>query len=222
MNSKIFLVDDHPLVREWLTALINQQADLNVCGVAEDVPEALEAIGKARPDVAIVDLELPTTSGLELIKDLSNLYPDVVVLVLSMHEESHYAERALRAGARGYITKRESAKSMITGIRAVLAGRLFLSQRLALDIAERMALKGPETAETTVLSLSDRELQVFEMVGKGRETKEIADSLNISMKTVQAYQARIKQKLSLKNINELMREAILWEERKVKAAPPTF
>jgi len=219
MKHRIFLVDDHPLVREWLTNLINQQADLHVCGTADDAPEALDAIGEANPHVAIIDLGLKTTSGLDLIKDLNNLHPEVAVLVLSMHEESHYAERALRAGARGYITKRESTKSVITGIRAVIEGRMFLSQRFAEDIAERQVLKHHETAETPVLGLSDRELQVFELVGKGRGTKEIAEFLHVSMKTVQAYESRIKQKLGLKTINELMREAIRWEENKATPRP---
>jgi len=219
MKYKIFLVDDHPLVREWLTNLINQQDDLQVCGTSDDAPEALEAIGDAKPHLAVIDLGLKTTSGLDLIKDLNNLYPEVAVLVLSMHEESHYAERALRAGARGYITKRESTKSVITGIRAVIGGRVFLSQEFAEDMAERIVLKRSETAQTPVAGMSDRELQVFELVGRGFGTKHIADSLHISMKTVQAYQARIKQKLGLKNINELMREAVRWEDNKVKAHP---
>ena len=219
MKHKIFLVDDHPLVREWLTNLINQQVDLHVCGTAEDAPEALEAIGETKPDVAVVDLGLKTSSGLDLIKDLNSLCPDVAVLVLSMHEESHYAERALRAGARGYVTKSESTKNVVAGIRAVLEGRLFLSQRLAEDIAERSVSKRPETTQAPVLGLSDRELQVFELLGKGQGTKQIAEALHVSMKTVQAYQARIKQKLGLTSVNELLREAVRWEDGKVKARP---
>jgi len=220
MKHKIFLVDDHPLVREWLTNLINQQGDLDVCGTADDAPAALEAIREAKPRVAIIDLGLKTTSGLDLIKDMNNLHPEVAILVLSMHEECHYAERALRAGARGYITKRESTKSVIAGIRAVLDGRLFLSQRFAEDIAERMVLKRFETAQVPVSGMSDRELQVFELIGKGHGTKQISEALHVSMKTVQAYQARIKQKLGLKTVNELMREAIRWEDSRGKLHPP--
>jgi len=222
MKYKIFIVDDHPLVREWLTNLINQQPDLHVCGTADDAPEALEAIGMGNPHVAIVDLGLKTTAGLDLIKDLNNLYSEVAVLVLSMHEESHYAERALRAGARGYITKRESTKNVIAGIRAMIEGRLFLSQRFAESIAERAVLKRSENAETPIFGLSDRELQVFELVGKGHGTKQIAEDLHVSMKTVQAYQARIKQKLGLKNVNELLRKAVLWEDSQLKPSPPNF
>jgi DNA-binding NarL/FixJ family response regulator len=212
-KTRILLVDDHPLVREWLTNLINQQPDLVVCGEAEDGPQALSVIAAAQPDLAVVDLSLKGGSGLDLIKDLKDLHPALLVLVLSMHDESLYAERVLRAGARGYIMKREVTGQIITAIRRVHDGHLHLSDRIAAAIASKFAGGRPVPGESTVALLSDRELEVFQLLGQGRETKQIAESLHISIKTVQAYCARSKQKLKLSNATELLREAIRWEEK---------
>ena len=211
-KTKILLVDDHPLVREWLTNLINQQSDMCVCGEAEDASQALSIIAIAQPHLTVIDLSLKTGSGIDLIKDIKRLYPDLFVLVLSMHDEALYAERALRAGARGYIMKREVTKTIITAIRQVLAGDLCLSSQMSAVVADKFAGGPLPTTESPVTLLSDRELEVFEFLGKGRETKQIAEDLRISMKTVQAYCARIKEKLKLANATELLREAILWEE----------
>jgi DNA-binding NarL/FixJ family response regulator len=211
-KTRILLVDDHPLVREWLTNLINQQPDMVVCGEAEDVPHALSAVEGAHPDLAVVDLSLKGGAGIELIKDLKQLHPTLLILVLSMHDESLYAERTLRAGARGYIMKREVTKKIITGIRRVVAGDLHFSDRISATITRRLASGKAVTNESPVALLSDRELEVFQLLGQGRETKQIAESLHISMKTVQAYCARIKEKLDLANATELLREAIRWEE----------
>jgi len=213
-KTKILLVDDHPLVREWLTNLINQQPDMAVCGEAEDSSHALSIIARAQPDLVVVDLSLKAGSGIELIKDLKELHPGLVVLVLSMHDESLYAERALRAGARGYVMKREVTKNIITAIRQVLAGQLHVSERMAARIASKFAGVPPVAAESPVALLSDRELEVFQLLGQGRETKQIAETLHLSMKTVQAYCARIKDKLHLMNATELLREAIRWEEQR--------
>jgi DNA-binding NarL/FixJ family response regulator len=203
----IFLVDDHPLVREWLATLIHQQPDLRVCGEATSAPEALAGIEQLRPSVVVVDITLSEGSGLELVKDIRRISPGSLPLMLSMHDERTYAERALRAGARGYVTKRESSGKIVAAIREVLAGRLFVSEELRATLAERR-LAG--TTAPDAARLSDRELEVFRLLGQGRETREIAESLKISIKTVQAYFARIKEKLGLSGHNELLREAILW------------
>jgi DNA-binding NarL/FixJ family response regulator len=218
MNSngkkKIFLVDDHPLVREWLTNLINQQSDLLVCGESESAPAALSAIGAAQPDLAIVDISLKSSSGVELIKNLKELHPGVPVLVLSMHDESLYAERVLRAGARGYINKRETAQKVVEAIRRVLKGKLYVSEQITEAMTIR-ALTGQLTAsQSPVELLSDRELEVFEKLGQGIGTRQIAEDLGVNIKTIQAYCARIKEKLNLSSANKLLREAILWNEAK--------
>jgi DNA-binding NarL/FixJ family response regulator len=209
---RVFLVDDHPLVREWLTTLIHQQPDLSVCGEAEGAPEALEAMVKLKPDVAIVDISLKGESGIELIKDLKAIEPDIAVIVLSMHDESLYAERSLRAGARGYIMKRETAKKVIAAIRQVVEGKLYLSERLTAVFAEKFVGGESVAVSPSIGQLSDRELQVFQLLGQGYETRQIAQSLNVSMKTVQAFCARIKEKLKLTSATELLREAIRWHE----------
>jgi DNA-binding NarL/FixJ family response regulator len=218
MNSngkkKIFLVDDHPLVREWLTNLINQQSDLLVCGESESAPAALSAIGAAQPDLAIVDISLKSSSGVELIKNLKELHPGVPLLVLSMHDESLYAERVLRAGARGYINKRETAQKVVEAIRRVLKGKLYVSEQITEAMTIR-ALTGQLTAsQSPVELLSDRELEVFEKLGQGIGTRQIAEDLGVNIKTIQAYCARIKEKLNLSSANKLLREAILWNEAK--------
>jgi DNA-binding NarL/FixJ family response regulator len=211
-KTKIFLVDDHPLVREWLTNLIHQQPDLVVCGEAETAARALDDIAKKKPDVAIVDISLKGGSGIELIKNIRTLRPPIVVIVLSMHDESLYAERALRAGARGYIMKRETARKVVVAIRQVLEGKLYLSERLRALFAEKFVEGDTATATPSVDQLSDRELEVFQLLGQGYETRQIAETLHVSMKTVQAFCARIKEKFNLATATELLREAIRWYE----------
>ena len=211
-KTNIFLVDDHPLVREWLTNLIHQQPDLAVCGEAEERPEALEAIGRLKPAVAIVDISLKGASGIELIKDIKSMGLPVAVIVLSMHDESLYAERALRAGARGYIMKRETANKVIAAIRCVMQGKLYVSERLTAAFAEKF-LDGNVGQFTSALEqLSDRELEVFQLLGQGQETRQIAEKMHVSMKTVQTFCARIKEKLKLGSATELLREAVRWQE----------
>jgi len=213
-KQRIFLVDDHPLVREWLTNLINQQSDLEVCGKAENTADALAGIARTRPALAVVDITLNAASGLELIKDLCIQHPSVASLVFSMHEEELYAERAMRAGARGYVRKRETSKNILAAIRCVLEGGIYVSQRLSNAMAVKF-LQGDEAvgiAQSRVGQLSDRELEIFQLLGKGRSTAEIADELHLSLKTVQAYSVRAKEKLGLKTAADLLREAILWIE----------
>ena len=216
-TTRILLVDDHPLVREWLTNLIHQQEDLTVCGEAESAAQALDTVAATQPDVVIVDLSLAGGSGLDLIKDLKALHPELKMIVLSMHDEQLYAERALRAGARGYLMKRETTGKIVTSIRDVLAGKLAVSDRVSQMIAERYVGGLPAAPESPMASLSDRELEVFQFLGKGWETKQIADELHVSLKTVQTYCARIKEKLALANATELLREAVRWEEQRQRA-----
>jgi DNA-binding NarL/FixJ family response regulator len=211
-KHSVFLVDDHPLVREWLTNLINQQPDLAVCGEAENAPEAMKAILATKPDVAIIDISLKDSSGIELIKDIKQCRPNVAMLVLSMHEESHYAERALRAGARGYIMKRETTRKVITAIRQVLAGQLAVSESVASSMAAQFVSGKSLATQTPGEQLSDRELEVFELLGQGQGTRQIGERLHVSVKTVQAYCARIKEKLNLGSATELLREAVRWYE----------
>lgn len=214
-KRRVFLVDDHPLVREWLNNLINQQSDLVVCGEAGNAPEALRAIEAAQPDVAIVDITLASGSGIELVKDLKRTCPRVVIVVLSMHDESLYAERALRAGARGYVMKSETTQKIIAALHCVLAGKIYVSEEFQASMAEK--LFDPGAGASPIEQLSDRELEVFKMLGQGIETRRIAESLHISMKTVQVYCARIKEKLNLANATELLREAVRWSENETKS-----
>jgi DNA-binding NarL/FixJ family response regulator len=212
-KKKIFLVDDHPLVREWLANLIQQQPDLAVCGETESAPEAISAIASAKPDLVIADLNLKNSSGIELIKDLKELQPQVPVLVLSMHDESLYAERVFRAGARGYVNKRETAQKTVEAIRRVLEGKLYVSEKSAEVLAEQK-IRGRTASQSAIELLSDRELEVFDKLGQGIGTRQIAEDFRVSVKTIQEYCARIKEKLGLNNATELLREAVRWRERK--------
>jgi DNA-binding NarL/FixJ family response regulator len=209
---RVLLVDDHPLVREGLANLIRQQPDLEICGEAANEPEALELVRTVQPAVAIVDISLEQGSGIELVKSIKQLYPAVKTLVLSMHDEMLYAERALRAGARGYIMKREAAKKIIQGIHSVLAGQLYISEKIMTVMNEKFVSGAPAAGTSPVEQLSDRELEVFQLLGLGHSTRQIADHLHVGFKTVQAYCARIKEKLQLANMNELLREAVRWHE----------
>jgi len=211
-SVRVFIVDDHPLVREWLANLLRQQPDLTVCGHAEDPASALSAIAAAPPDVAIVDLSLKGGSGMDLIKDLTAQFPKVAIVVLSMHEEIYYAERALRAGARAYVMKRESTGQIIEAIRQVLTGQVYANPEILARLAARMVGRGSKAARGSVEGLSDRELEVFRRLGQGQATRHISEELHLSIKTVQAYCARIKEKLGLANGAELVREAVRWVE----------
>ena len=211
-KHRIFLVDDHPLVREGLTNLINRQDDLIVCGEAEDSSEAIGGIARSRPDVAVIDISLKNESGLELVKNLGSQFPLVALIVLSMHDEALYAERAVRAGARGYVMKRETTKSVLTAIRRVLEGSVYLSERVVNGMARKLSLSDKASVSSPVERLSDRELEIFRLLGQGRTTSQIADDLHLSLKTVQAYCARAKEKFGVSSLAELLRAAIRWEE----------
>ena len=212
-KAKVLLVDDHPLVREWLANLINQQPDLEVCGEADSAPQALQMMSVANPKVAIVDISMEGGSGLELIKNIKASHPGVMVIVLTMHDEALYGERALRAGARGYIMKREATKRVLEAIRTVLGGKLYLSDKMAMLMAEKFVEGRLTTAGSVMEQLSDRELEVFQLLGRGYSTRQIADELHVSFKTVQSFCARIKEKLNFVNAAELLREAVRWHDR---------
>jgi DNA-binding NarL/FixJ family response regulator len=211
----VLVVDDHPIVRERLAELIGQEPDMEVVGEAEDAFEALDAVEEFVPDVAVVDITLKDTYGIELIKDLKNRHPKLPVLVLSMHDESLYAERALRAGAKGYLNKQEASRKVITALRQVLAGGVFVSDKLAASILQKLTgSKSSTTAGGTPVDvLTDRELEVFQLLGGGRGVKEIANALNVSVKTVEAHREHIKRKMNFKSSAELLRYAIEYTLR---------
>jgi DNA-binding NarL/FixJ family response regulator len=214
LATRVFIVDDHPLVREWLSNLLRQSENVYVSGFAETVRDGLSAMLADPPDVAIVDLALQNSSGLDLIKDLADRLPAVRVVVLSMHEEIFYVERAFRAGARGYVTKRESTEQIVEAVREVAAGSIYASRPILARLAERMV---GSTFTGSVESLSDRELEVFGRLGSGHSTRRIAEELNVSIKTVQAYCARIKEKLGHGDGIELVRDAVRWVDRRDRA-----
>jgi DNA-binding NarL/FixJ family response regulator len=211
-RRRVFIVDDHPLVREGLANLINQQSDLVVCGQAEDAAQTLAGIGASRAELALIDISLKTASGLELVKDLKVHFPEVALIVLSMHDEMLYAERAIRAGARGYVMKRETTKEVLTAIRRVLQGDVYVSERVVNLMARRLGSPRKAAASTPVEQLSDRELEIFRLLGQGRTTSQIATDLHLSLKTVQAYCARAKEKFGVDSLTELLRAAIRWED----------
>jgi len=209
-KSRVFVVDDHPIVRQGLAQLINREPDLIVCGEAEEAASALQAIISDKPDILIVDISLNGPDGLDLLKNIRLRYPTLPVLILSMHDESIYAERALRAGANGYIMKHEAAEKVLGAVRQVLNHEVYVSERVANRILHHY-ISGSSAGEKSPLAdLSDRELEVFRLIGEGHSTRTIAEELHLSIKTVESYQAHIKDKLSLKNGRELVQHAIQW------------
>jgi DNA-binding NarL/FixJ family response regulator len=210
-KRKIFLVDDHPIVRAGLTQLINREPDLAVCGDAEEMSGALHSIEDLRPDILILDLSLNGPDGLDLLKTIRARDPGLPVLVLSMHDESIYAERALRAGANGYIMKQEATERVLVAVRRILNREIYVSDRIANKMLRKLA-GGPAAAapQSPVDELSDRELEVLRMIGQGQGTRQIAEVLRLSVKTVESYQAHLKEKLGLKNSRELVQYAIQW------------
>jgi DNA-binding NarL/FixJ family response regulator len=209
-KAKIVIVDDHPIVREGLADLINKEKDLVVCGQAEDASQAMKAIRALKPDMVTVDISLKGADGLELIKDIKIQYPDLAVLALSMHKESLYAERALRAGAKGYITKHEATKKVVMAIRKVLNGELYLSDKMTEKLVHKLVGGEPEAGASPVERLTDRELEVFSLFGQGYGTRQISEQLHLSVKTVETYRSRIKEKLNLTSASELLRHAFQW------------
>jgi DNA-binding NarL/FixJ family response regulator len=209
-GSRILLVDDHPMVRERLADIIQREPDMNVVGEAEDRRGALGLAQSTSPHLAIIDLTLKNSSGLELIKDLRAQHPDILILVVSMHDESLHAERVIHAGARGYITKQEATKKILLAIRTVLDGQIFLSDGMSLRLAANIARQKSAFPKSNVQQLTDREMAVFEMIGQGFGTRQIAERLALNMRTVETYRARMKEKLQLKDADELRQYAIRW------------
>ncbi|MBL9146744.1 MAG: response regulator transcription factor [Verrucomicrobiaceae bacterium] len=215
MKKRILLVDDHPIMRHGLAQLISMESGLDVCGEAGSAADGLVAVGKLKPDLAVVDLTLPDKNGLELIKDIQAMYPTTQTIVLSMHDESLYAERALRAGARGYLMKETAAENLINAIQRVLSGAIYVSEAMASRMLEQVTGQRGKSGSTGVDQLTDRELEVLEMIGKGTPTKLIADKLKISARTVEAHRAHIKEKLGITDGPALVRYAVQWVESRV-------
>ncbi|MEE9153606.1 MAG: response regulator transcription factor [candidate division NC10 bacterium] len=209
-KQRILIVDDHPIVREGLTTIINEQTDLVVCGEAEDAQTALEAVGTLRPDLMIVDISLKGINGIELVKLIQRRYEKMPILVLSMHDESLYVERVLRAGARGYIMKQEGTEKVVTAIHKILGGDIYVSEAMRKKLLRTFQESQPETSGPSVERLSDRELEVFRLIGQGYGTRQIADTLHVSVKTVNTYRQHIKEKLKFETGSELLRHAIQW------------
>src|SRR5690554_3465056 len=198
---QVFLVDDHPVVRQGIAMLIDQEADMCVCGEADNAETAVRMINEQKPDLAIVDLSLKDSSGLELIKDLQVRDPQVKVLVLSMHDEAFYAERVLRAGARGYMTKDEGTEKVVEGIRMLLNGEVYVSDRVASKMIGKL-IGGRGASWSKIDGLTDRELEVFELIGTGLGTREIAGKLHVSIKTIESHREHMKEKLCIANATE--------------------
>lgn len=209
--ARVLVVEDHPIVREGLAQLLQEQEDLVICGGVGRRSEALRAVERLKPDVVVVDISLGDGSGLELIKDIRARFADLPVLVLSMHDESLYAERALRAGAQGYVMKDEATETVVAAIRRVLEGGIWLSERMSGRMLRNLVSGGGEPT-TPIERLTDRELEVFELIGRGLDVGEIAARLHLSPKTIEYYRSRIKDKLQVRHTKELLRRAVLWVE----------
>jgi DNA-binding NarL/FixJ family response regulator len=209
-KTKILIVDDHPIVREGLIRLIQRQGDLEVCAEAETAVDTLRLIRQHQPDLVIVDLALKDRNGLDLIKDLKSQFAKLPTLMLSMHDESLYAERALRAGARGYVMKQEATETVILAIRRVLAGQIYLSENISSRLLGALVSGTDSGTGSSYDRLSDRELEVFELIGQGLGTRQIAEKLHLSIKTIEAYREHIKEKLKLQNASELTLHAFHW------------
>ncbi len=211
-QKRILIVDDHPMMREGLAQLIEHESDLSGALQANSAAQALDTVARQMPDLALVDISLPDKSGLELIKDFQTLYPALPILVVSMHDESLYAERVLRAGGRGYIMKQEGGKKLMQAIRQVLSGQIYVSEKISSKILEGFSGRRPDTVHSPVERLSDREFEVFQLIGQGQGTRQIAEHLHLSVKTVEVHRANIKRKLELHSAADLVRYAIRWTE----------
>jgi len=211
-NKKVYIVDDHPLMRKGLVMTIEKEMGFEVSGQNESGEGALSEIVKDIPDIAVVDISLPGMNGIELIKNLLHQIPDLKILVVSRHDEELYAERALRAGAKGYLMKLEAAETLITAIRQILNGGIYLSDKIGTKMLMKLTSGNASKSGNPLDVLSDRELEVFELTGKGLSTRDIGEKLHISVKTVESHRANIKDKLHLKTANELMRHAVRWVE----------
>jgi len=214
---RVLLVDDHPVLRKGLAQLINQESDMLVCGEAEEATKAFDAVGTLNPDVGVVDISLKRGNGIELVKNVKARYPQIAMLVLSMHDETLYAERALRAGALGYIMKEEATEQVLVAIRRVVTGEIFLSEKMKGRMLQQLASGRGKVVVSPIEHLTDRELEVFRLIGEGRGTRQIAAELHLSVRTVEAYREYIKDKLNLKNSTELVQHAFHWVHHEAAA-----
>jgi len=209
LKKRIYIVDDHPLMRKGMAMTLQANVEFEVCGQSETAEQALTEIPKLKPDVAVIDISLPGMNGIELIKHLLSQMESLKILVVSRHDEELYAERAIRAGAKGYLMKLEAGDVIVSAVRQILNGGIYLSDKIGSQLIMKIA-SGQSTGDNPLELLSDRELEVFELTGKGESTKEIAERLHVSVKTVDTYRARIKEKMDLKSANELLRRAVQW------------
>ncbi|MFH0783268.1 MAG: response regulator transcription factor [Pseudomonadota bacterium] len=213
MKARVIIVDDHPIFRMGMAELLNQEDDFFVCGLAEDIAGARKIIQQYNPDLAIIDITLAGENGLDLVKELSADKNNLPILVLSMHDEQVWAERAIRAGARGYIMKKEASETVIFALRNILGGKIHVSANIMERLLDRFQLKPDVSTAPTVDLLTDRELEVFRLIGAGLSTREIAERMNLGIKTIGTYRDRVKQKLGIKTAAELIRRAVLWTEQ---------
>lgn len=209
---RVLLIDDHPFMRAGLAQLINAQSDLMVCGEAGNPSEAFRSLAKVKPALVLSDLTMPGRSGLEFIKDLKAAEPDLAVLVVSMHDEVVFAERALRAGARGYIMKEAGGENLLAAIRQVLRGEVYVSPRMSSRILNDLSARRPRGSTSPIERLTDREFEVFQLIGQGKSTRDIAEQLHLSSKTVDVHRSHLKEKLELKDATALIRHAVRWVE----------
>ncbi len=212
-KKRIFIVDDHPMMRQGLAQLIQNEKDLEIVGEAENAAQAFEAVRKLKPDLLLADITLPDKSGLELIKDIRAAGGEgISILVISMHDEALYVERVLRAGGRGYIMKQEGGKKLMVAIRQVLGGQIYVSEKMSSKILEIFSGRRPDASSSPVEKLTDREFEVFQLIGKGLTTLQMANELHVSTKTIEVHRANIKAKLNMKTAPELLRYAVRWAE----------
>ncbi len=219
-KHRIMIVEDHPVFRMGLCELINQEEDMMVCGEADDAGKAFEQIPIFKPDMVIVDISLKGRDGIDFVREVKRYYKDLPMLVLSMHDESRFAERSLHAGAKGYIMKRETSSSIVEAVRCVLNGKIYLSEKIKGELVDRLVTGAQPGTENPTQRLTDRELEVFRLLGRGLSTNEIARKLNLSVKTIGTYRERIKDKLNLRHASELIRHAMLWVETDPEDATP--
>lgn len=210
LKRRVLIVDDHPIVRQGLVQLINQESGLMACGEAENAHAALDIIGSTKPDIAVIDISLKSMNGIELLKNLKIQYPKLPVLVLSMHDESLFAERALRAGAKGYIMKQEPPEKLVGAIHKVLGGEIYVSDKMGVKMLHQFVDGRPDGGGSSLERLSDRELEVFQLIGKGMGTRQIAETLHLSVKTIESYREHIKRKMHLSSGSELVQHAVQW------------
>ena len=215
MTTRIYIVDDHPLVRHGLCQIVANEADMEICGEAEDSPAAIRGVGEANPDAIIVDISLKGANGIELIKNLKAIHEDIPILVFSMHDETIYAQRALRAGAKAYVMKKESPSKVVDAIRKIIQGEIYVSPSVADQVLHQI-VNGPGNVSTSPVDrLTDRELEVVQLIGRGLSSREVADSLHLSVKTIESHRAHVKEKLSLRNATELVQFSVQWVDQQV-------